>query len=65
MNAEADDKSLIVIPATPLRPWPAPASFDSADQSDLFRHGPTDAPNVVILGTGARQRFVHPLLVSS
>ena len=63
INAERFDFSLIVMPETPPRPWPAP-TFDALT-ADHFAQIEADQPDVVILGTGARQRFVHPRLVAS
>jgi uncharacterized protein len=63
INAERFDYSLIVMPETPPRPWPAP-DFESLTEAH-FAAIAADAPDVVILGTGARQRFVHPRLVAS
>ena len=62
INAERFDFSLIVMPETPPRPWPAP-TFDALT-ADHFAQIEADEPDVVILGTGARQRFVHPRLVA-
>ncbi|HEY0490255.1 MAG TPA: Mth938-like domain-containing protein [Telluria sp.] len=62
INAERFDFSLIVMPETPPRPWPAP-TFDALT-ADHFALIEADQPDVVILGTGARQRFVHPRLVA-
>jgi len=62
LNAIRFEQSLIVLPETPPAPWPV-TSFDALttehfDQIDATR------PDVVILGTGARQRFVHPKLTA-
>jgi len=63
LNAIRFEQSLIVLPETPPAPWPV-TSFDALttehfDQIDATR------PDVVILGTGARQRFVHPKLIAA
>lgn len=63
INAERFDFSLIVMPETPPRAWDV-ASFDQLTEQHFARIA-EDAPDVVILGTGARQRFVHPRLVAS
>ena len=63
INAERFDYSLIVMPETPPRPWPAP-DFESLTEAH-FSAIAADAPDVVILGTGTRQRFVHPRLITS
>ena len=63
INAERYNYSLIVLPETPPRPLNAP-SFESltAEHFDLIGQ---DHPDVVILGTGERQRFIHPKLTAS
>ena len=63
INAERFDFSLIVMPETAPRPWPVP-DFESL-AAEHFEQIEADQPDVVILGTGARQRFVHPRLVAS
>ncbi|RJG11366.1 Mth938-like domain-containing protein [Massilia cavernae] len=63
INAERFNYSLIVLPETPPRPWPV-ANFDALS-TEHFATIEADLPDVVILGTGARQRFVHPRLVAS
>jgi uncharacterized protein len=45
------------------RLWPV-ASFDELTAAH-FEAIAADAPDVVILGTGARQRFVHPRLLAA
>lgn len=62
INAEHFDYSLIVMPETPPRAWPVP-NFESL-AAEHFEQIEADEPDVVILGTGARQRFVHPRLVA-
>ena len=63
INAERFHFSLLVMPETPPRAWPVPtfASLTAAH----FEQIAADRPDVVILGTGARQRLVHPRLVAS
>ncbi|TFV86535.1 hypothetical protein E4K72_23040 [Oxalobacteraceae bacterium OM1] len=60
INAQRFAFSLIVMPEVPPVPWPV-ASFDALTVDDFVA---LDAlqPEVVILGTGERQRFVHPRL---
>ena len=60
INAIAHNYSLLVMPETPARAWPVD-SFEALTQ-EHFTQILADAPDVVILGTGARQRFVHPRL---
>ena len=63
INAVRYNYSLIVLPETPPRAWNAP-SFESltAEHFDLIGQ---DSPDVVILGTGAKQRFIHPRLTAN
>jgi uncharacterized protein len=63
INAAPFDYSLTVMPERAPRPWPV-ASFDELTAAH-FEAIAADAPDVVILGTGERQRFVHPRLVAS
>ncbi|MDL2355623.1 MAG: Mth938-like domain-containing protein [Pseudomonadota bacterium] len=63
INAVPYTFSLTVMPETAPRPWPVGAFEElSAAHFEAIAH---DAPDVVILGTGARQRFVHPRLIAS
>lgn len=63
INAERFNYSLIVMPETPPRAWNVPA-FESLTDEHFAAIG-RDDPDVVILGTGERQRFVHPRLIAS
>jgi uncharacterized protein len=63
INAAPFDYSLTVMPETAPRPWPV-SSFEDLTAAH-FEAIAADAPDVVILGTGERQRFVHPRLVAS
>ncbi len=63
INAQRFEFSLIVMPETPPRPWPV-ERFEDLEASH-FEAIAADRPDVVVLGTGARQRFVHPRLVTS
>ena len=63
INAERFNFSLIVMPEVPPRPWNA-ARFEDLGAAH-FEAIAADAPDVVVLGTGERQRFVHPRLVAS
>ncbi|MFT5643094.1 MAG: hypothetical protein ACI83P_000634 [Janthinobacterium sp.] len=62
INAEHFGYSLIVMPETAPRDWPV-ATFDGLTEAH-FEQILADAPDVVILGSGARQRFVHPRLTA-
>ena len=63
INAQRFDYSLIVLPETPPRPWDVP-DFEALTPAH-FELIEQDLPDVVILGTGERQRFVHPRLMAS
>jgi uncharacterized protein len=63
INAVNFDYSLIVLPEVPPVQWPV-SSFDALTQ-DNFAQIEAIHPDVVILGTGKRQRFIHPRLVAS
>jgi uncharacterized protein len=63
INAERFAFSLIVMPEAAPRPWNVP-TFESLT-AEHFDKIEEDKPDVVILGTGERQRFVHPRLIAS
>ena len=63
INAERFNHSLLVMPETPPRPWDVTRFEDL--QAAHFEQIAADAPDVVILGTGERQRFVHPRLIQA
>jgi uncharacterized protein len=62
INAVRYTRSLIVMPEAPPADWPV-TSFDALSAAD-FTQIEAAEPDVVILGTGARQRFIHPRLVA-
>jgi len=55
--------SLILLPETAPVVWPV-ASFEALTAENFEQIAATE-PDVVILGTGAKQKFVHPRLTSS
>jgi uncharacterized protein len=62
INLERHDKSIIVMPQSPVIEWPvssfealAPEHFDALIEV---------APEVVIFGSGSRLRFPHPRLTA-
>ena len=61
VNGERRDKSLIVT-ATGVEAW-NPASFDALSAEDFARLAELDV-EIVLLGTGARQRFPNPRLTA-
>jgi len=62
INTVRFDYSLLVLPETPPVAWPV-RSFERLDP-EHFAHIASTNPDVVILGTGKRQRFVHPKLTT-
>jgi uncharacterized protein len=63
INAQRFDYSLTLLPERAPRAWDVP-SFDALTAAH-FEQIESELPDVVILGTGERQRFVHPRLVAS
>ena len=63
INAQRFNHSLLVMPETPPRAWDV-IRFEDL-QAAHFEQIAADAPDVVILGTGERQRFVHPRLIQA
>lgn len=62
INARQFTHSMVVLPETPPALWPV-TSFDALAVEHFAQISATD-PDVVILGTGKRQRFVHPKLTT-
>lgn len=62
INAQPFDYSLMMLPEVAPRAWPV-ASFEQLTV-EHFEQLLAEQPDVVILGTGARQRFVHPRLAA-
>jgi uncharacterized protein len=63
INAVRFHRSLIVLPEIAPMDWPVTA-FDHLSTAH-FAQIESQQPDVVILGTGMRQRFVHPSLIAS
>lgn len=63
INAQRYDYSVTVMPEVPPRRWDV-ARFEDLNAAH-FEEIAAGAPDVVVLGTGERQRFVHPRLVAS
>ncbi len=63
INAVRFTQSLLVLPEVAPLAWPV-ASFEALSATD-FDPIEAQTPDVVILGTGSRQRFVHPRLLTS
>jgi uncharacterized protein len=62
INAIHFSHSLIVLPEVKPMPWEV-TSFEALTTAD-FETIDKQKPDVVILGTGDRQRFVHPRLTA-
>jgi uncharacterized protein len=63
INAVYFRHSLVVMPENPPQAWPVSA-FEQLT-AEHFESINAAAPDVVILGTGQRQRFVHPRLTTA
>jgi len=63
VNGERHPGALLVRPEGPVLPW-APAAFAAIAREDVEAIGALD-PEVVLLGTGAAQRFPHPALIAA
>lgn len=63
INAVRHTRSLIVMPEVEPVDWPV-ETFDDLS-ADSFTPISAAEPDVVILGTGQRQRFIHPRLISA
>lgn len=63
INAVRFDHSLIVLPEVAPVAWPV-ADFDTLRAED-FEAIEAQSPDLLILGTGRRQRFAPPRLVAS
>ncbi len=63
LNAIRYTHSLLVLPEVKPVEWPV-ASFDGLTE-EHFEQVKHTAPDVVILGTGKKQRFVHPKLIKA
>jgi len=62
INGKPFDYSLLVLPESAPRSWPV-ARFEELTL-EHFQQLAAEGPDVVILGTGERQRFVHPRLTA-
>lgn len=63
INAVRFDYNLVVMPEVAPIAWPV-ASFDALTPEN-FTQIEAANPDVVILGTGKRQRFIHPRLIAN
>ena len=60
VNAQSYNHSILLMPGGPVQPWPV---SEFSQLSELhFRAMLGQKPELVILGTGVRQRFAHPRL---
>jgi uncharacterized protein len=62
INGRPFDYSLLVLPETAPRAWPVTRFEDLTVEH--FEQLAAEQPDVVILGTGERQRFAHPKLTT-
>lgn len=63
INLSRYRNSLVVMPEMPPFDW-AVTSFEALTAENIAQINAA-APDVVILGTGSRQRFIHPKLITS
>lgn len=63
INLSRYRNSLVVMPEMPPFDWPV-TSFEALTAENIAQINAA-APDVVILGTGSRQRFIHPKLITS
>ena len=63
INAIRHEGALLVQPEADVLPWPVPG-FEALAATD-FEAIAALQPDLVLLGTGARQRFVHPRLINA
>lgn len=63
INAVHHAYSLLMLPETPPVPWPV-TNFAALSAENIAQIEAT-LPDVVILGTGQRQQFIHPRLIAS
>ena len=63
INAITFKHSLIVLPETKPVEWPV-SRFETLTANDFEQIDATQ-PDVVILGTGNKQRFIHPKLIAA
>ncbi len=63
VNRERQTGALLLLPEGPILPWAVSAfeALDAAAIEGLLCH----QPEIVLLGTGARQRFPHPRVSSA
>jgi len=62
VNSERHESSVIVTPERVV-PWPASSFEDLSDQS--FEEVKKEKPEILLLGTGPKQRFPHPKLTAT
>ena len=63
VGADEHRESLVIAPDTIVKPW-ATGGFEALDEAD-FQRLRTLSPEIVLFGTGVRQRFPHPRLYRS
>jgi uncharacterized protein len=63
INAQRHECAVLIQPESPVLPW-APAQFDDL-KIEHFERLIELEPEVVLLGTGNTQRFIHPRLTTA
>jgi len=63
VNAQRYPHALLLQPESPVQPW-TPDAFEAL-APEHFEPVAASGAEVVLLGTGARQRFPHPRLLAS
>ncbi|HVF64831.1 MAG TPA: Mth938-like domain-containing protein [Casimicrobiaceae bacterium] len=63
VGADRYDESVVIAPDAIVAPW-AEGGFDALTEED-FERVKALSPVIVLLGTGAKQRFPHPRLYRS
>lgn len=63
INRQRHEGALLLVPQGPVRPWTV-GSFEALAPLH-FEQLLAEAPELVLVGTGATQRLVHPRLVAA
>ncbi|CAN5272175.1 Mth938-like domain-containing protein [soil metagenome] len=63
INAQRHPHSVLVFPDSPVQPWSV-EQFEQIDEAALAAAA-IDRVELIVVGTGARQRFIHPRVLVS
>jgi uncharacterized protein len=63
VNAERFDHSMLVFPEAPVQAWNV-TRFEDLDEQ-MLESAAAHGAELVVVGTGRRQRFIHPRIVAS